>query len=68
MIAVGDSTDLKNKNSVFRIVSKGASEVNSGEVEPPVRIELTTYRLQGGCSTTELQRRMPMIRRSRLYR
>ena len=23
---------------------------------PPVRIELTTYRLQGGCSTTELQR------------
>ncbi len=26
-------------------------------LEPPVRIELTTYRLQGGCSTTELQRR-----------
>ncbi len=26
-------------------------------MEPPVRIELTTYRLQGGCSTTELQRR-----------
>jgi hypothetical protein len=25
--------------------------------EPPVRIELTTYRLQGGCSTTELQGR-----------
>ena len=27
----------------------------TAEVEPPVRIELTTYRLQGGCSTTELQ-------------
>ena len=26
-------------------------------MEPPVRIELTTYRLQGGCSTTELRRR-----------
>ena len=26
-------------------------------MEPPVRIELTTYRLQGGCSTTELQGR-----------
>jgi hypothetical protein len=26
--------------------------------EPPVRIELTTYRLQGGCSTTELQGRV----------
>ncbi len=26
--------------------------------EPPVRIELTTYRLQGGCSTTELQGRI----------
>jgi hypothetical protein len=25
--------------------------------EPPVRIELTTFRLQGGCSTTELGRR-----------
>jgi hypothetical protein len=26
-------------------------------LEPPVRIELTAYRLQGGCSTTELQGR-----------
>ena len=26
-------------------------------MEPPVRIELTTCRLQGGCSTTELERR-----------
>ena len=26
-------------------------------MEPPVRIELTTFRLQGGCSTTELGRR-----------
>ena len=26
-------------------------------VEPPVRIELTTFRLQGECSTTELRRR-----------
>ena len=25
-------------------------------MEPPVRIELTTFRLQGGCSTTELGR------------
>ena len=25
-------------------------------MEPPVRIELTTCRLQGGCSTTELER------------
>jgi hypothetical protein len=25
-------------------------------LEPPVRIELTTFRLQGGCSTTELGR------------
>ena len=25
-------------------------------MEPDVRIELTTYRLQGGCSTTELIR------------
>ena len=28
------------------------------DVEPPVRIELTTFRLQGGCSTTELRRRI----------
>ena len=28
-----------------------------GAVEPPVRIELTTFRLQGECSTTELRRR-----------
>ena len=28
------------------------------QLEPPVRIELTTFRLQGGCSTTELGRRM----------
>jgi hypothetical protein len=27
------------------------------KLEPPVRIELTTFRLQGGCSTTELGRR-----------
>lgn len=27
-----------------------------GQMEPPVRIELTTFRLQGGCSTTELGR------------
>jgi hypothetical protein len=27
-------------------------------MEPPVRIELTTCRLQGGCSTTELERRV----------
>ncbi len=27
-------------------------------VEPPVRIELTAFRLQGGCSTTELLRRV----------
>ena len=29
----------------------------TGRTEPPVRFELTTYRLQGGCSTTELQGR-----------
>lgn len=26
-------------------------------MEPAVRVELTTVRLQGGCSTTELKRR-----------
>ena len=31
------------------------------EVEPPVRIELTTFRLQGGCSTTELGRRIQRL-------
>lgn len=29
-----------------------------GEVEPPVGLEPTTVRLQGGCSTTELRRRL----------
>lgn len=33
-----------------------ASSDRGAVVGPPVRIELTTYRLQGGCSTTELQR------------
>jgi hypothetical protein len=28
-------------------------------LEPPVRIELTTFRLQGECSTTELRRQEP---------
>ena len=28
--------------------------------EPMVRVELTTYRLRGGCSATELHRRRPM--------
>ena len=32
---------------------------------PGVGFELTTYRLQGGCSTTELNRREPMRRISR---
>ena len=30
-------------------------------MEPPVRIELTTFRLQGGCSTTELGRRFQRL-------
>ena len=30
--------------------------MNCAFVEPPVRIELTTFRLQGECSTTELRR------------
>ncbi len=30
-----------------------------GSMVPAVGIELTTYRLQGGCSTTELSRRKP---------
>ena len=30
-------------------------------MEPPVRIELTTFRLQGGCSTTELGRRIQRL-------
>jgi hypothetical protein len=46
-----------------KVISKGPAgkfKANSdGEFspEPPVRIELTTFRLQGGCSTTELGRR-----------
>ena len=31
------------------------------EMEPPVRIELTTFRLQGGCSTTELGRQFQRL-------
>ena len=31
-------------------------ENTATRVEPPVRIELTTVRLQGECSTTELRR------------
>jgi P-type Ca2+ transporter type 2C len=36
-------------------------------VEPPVRIELTTFRLQGGCSTTELGRREASANYCRQY-
>ena len=32
-------------------------------VEPPVRIELTTFRLQGGRSTTELRRQVAGVYR-----
>jgi hypothetical protein len=32
-------------------------------VEPPVRIELTTYALQERCSTTELRRRVVTLQR-----
>ena len=35
----------------------GRGEMLGEKMEPPVRIELTTFRLQGGCSTTELGRR-----------
>jgi hypothetical protein len=35
-------------------------------VEPEVGIEPTTYRLQGGCSTTELHRRRPIVVRASL--
>ena len=31
-------------------------------MEPSVRIELTTYRLQGGCSATELQGHVSFVR------
>jgi hypothetical protein len=31
------------------------------ELVPLVGIELTTYRLQGGCSTTELKRRQAIF-------
>ena len=34
---------------------------SSFSLEPPVRIELTTFRLQGGCSTTELGRRLQRV-------
>ncbi len=34
-----------------------ATKLRYIRVEPSVRIELTTYRLQGGCSATELQGR-----------
>ena len=33
----------------------------SGKVVPFVGIELTTYRLQGGCSTTELKRQESIL-------
>ena len=36
-------------------------EFRETKSEPPVRIELTTFRLQGGCSTTELGRRKALI-------
>ena len=42
-------------NSSLRIA------MNAPHAEPPVRIELTTYRLQGGCSTTELQGRIYVL-------
>ena len=35
--------------------------VSPDNVEPPVRIELTTFRLQGGCSTTELGRQFQRL-------
>ncbi len=50
-----------------KVIRKGPSgkfKANSyGEfsLEPPVRIELTTVRLQGGCSTTELGRRFQRV-------
>jgi hypothetical protein len=36
-------------------------------MEPPVRIELTTFRLQGGCSTTELGRPVTLTATRRNY-
>ena len=44
-------------------------DISKEYLEPPVRIELTTFRLQGGCSTTELGRRVAVANydRSELF-
>jgi hypothetical protein len=45
-----------------KLLRTAAKRVYAGRgghaVEPPVRIELTTARLQGECSTTELRRQV----------
>jgi hypothetical protein len=42
---------------IYRI-TKRLGHAEERELVPDVGIELTTYRLQGGCSTTELIRRI----------
>src|SRR5262245_33323602 len=42
-------------------VSSGNLVAQTSRLVPGVRIELTTYRLQGGCSTSELTRRLGQI-------
>ena len=40
----------------YRVSGKARSGHTAFSSEPTVRIELTIFRLQGGCSTTELHR------------
>ena len=46
--------------------SRKKHQLTISNMEPPVRIELTTFRLQGGCSTTELGRRVAGLAYSKI--
>ena len=50
---------LTTRVPIFVICNYTILRCAAYSLEPLVRIELTTFRLQGGCSTTELKRRTP---------
>lgn len=57
-----------SRGTLSRSETNGGYRQSEYRVEPPVRIELTTFRLQGGCSTTELRRRWIVEQLSGPYR
>lgn len=48
--------DVRLRSPVQEKVNPSSFELEGFMMEPLVRFELTTVRLQGGCSTTELKR------------